>query len=373
MRTWYINSILIFVILAGFSCKKKKYPPELTLENGVVFYSIFTVDGHPQKLEGGSNYYMYSSFVKDSSNVLNFIGDLKQVNCQANCANSLRIQINDYKALAAGASVNIDSSLQAKKYEYLKGSVETRYTVNFSPSFNKNAASYKWDFGDGFTSNLVSPSHTYKRSGKYNVCLTITSQNGCYSSVCNVLNLKTNNPLKSNILLASNSGNLLSFSQNTLGGKAPYKFLWNFGDGKTDSLANPTHYYSIAGAYPIVLRIIDQNKDTVFVNYNASTASDGSSCSANYKESSITYTPYDFALSKVIITWVDENGVSYTSKNPLQSVSSFFEIVSVENYENNENGQATKKLHIKFKCNVYNGTKVRAIDNGEAFICVAYK
>ncbi|MDD5570387.1 MAG: gliding motility-associated C-terminal domain-containing protein [Bacteroidales bacterium] len=38
---------------------------------------------------------------------------------------------------------------------------------------------YHWDFGDGDTSNLRNPNHTYTKSGTYTVKLIVTSQNGC--------------------------------------------------------------------------------------------------------------------------------------------------------------------------------------------------
>lgn len=43
--------------------------------------------------------------------------------------------------------------------------------------------SYLWDFGDGSTSTLASPSHTYVISGTYYVNLTVTDTNGCKSSI----------------------------------------------------------------------------------------------------------------------------------------------------------------------------------------------
>lgn len=47
-----------------------------------------------------------------------------------------------------------------------------------------NAAAWLWDFGDGTTSDLQNPSHTYEIAGTYKVCLT-TSMNGCLTdSVC---------------------------------------------------------------------------------------------------------------------------------------------------------------------------------------------
>lgn len=46
---------------------------------------------------------------------------------------------------------------------------------------------YRWDFGDGNTSNVQYPTHTYSDTGIYNVCLTIVSVDGtdtCTSTFC---------------------------------------------------------------------------------------------------------------------------------------------------------------------------------------------
>ncbi|MCB9361428.1 MAG: T9SS type A sorting domain-containing protein [Flavobacteriales bacterium] len=44
---------------------------------------------------------------------------------------------------------------------------------------SSNANTYSWDFGDGDTSSLQSPIHTYLTSNNYNACLTVTDSNGC--------------------------------------------------------------------------------------------------------------------------------------------------------------------------------------------------
>jgi hypothetical protein len=43
---------------------------------------------------------------------------------------------------------------------------------------------YLWDFGDGNTSNLQNPSHTYASYGVYYLCLTIDDGNGCVDTYC---------------------------------------------------------------------------------------------------------------------------------------------------------------------------------------------
>ncbi|TXB67090.1 PKD domain-containing protein [Vicingus serpentipes] len=44
---------------------------------------------------------------------------------------------------------------------------------------SSNANTYYWDFGDGDTSTIQSPTHTYLTANNYNVCLTVTDSNGC--------------------------------------------------------------------------------------------------------------------------------------------------------------------------------------------------
>ena len=79
-------------------------------------------------------------------------------------------------------------------------------------------------------------------------------------------------------------------------------------------------------------------------------------------------------LSNIRVIYTDATGDQYTSNNPAQSDSSYFQITSVSNYQANENSQSTKQLHITFNCTVYDlsGNKL-AIKNGDAVIAVAYK
>src|SRR5207248_1258679 len=58
------------------------------------------------------------------------------------------------------------------------------------------------------------------------------------------------------------------------GGKAPYSFSWNFGDGSATSTAqNPTHLYASAGTFTARLTVTDANGSSVTVTSAAITAS----------------------------------------------------------------------------------------------------
>jgi len=59
-------------------------------------------------------------------------------------------------------------------------------------SFNDSslyATSYLWDFGDGTTSTVKNPSHTYQQPGVYNVCL-IASNNVGPDTFCDYITIK---------------------------------------------------------------------------------------------------------------------------------------------------------------------------------------
>jgi PKD repeat protein len=47
-----------------------------------------------------------------------------------------------------------------------------------------NGDTYLWTFGDGNTSTLENPSHTYAADSTYTVCLAITSADGCIDDTC---------------------------------------------------------------------------------------------------------------------------------------------------------------------------------------------
>jgi PKD repeat protein len=57
------------------------------------------------------------------------------------------------------------------------------HTMQFNSSTSsvvtgRTIASYSWDFGDGGSSALASPSHAYGAAASYNVTLTITDSAG---------------------------------------------------------------------------------------------------------------------------------------------------------------------------------------------------
>lgn len=77
----------------------------------------------------------------------------------------------------------------------VKPSINASFTYSVSGTIvtftntSTNATSYNWDFGDGQTSSLTSPIHTYSSNINFNVCLTANSTGCNPNSNCQLLPL----------------------------------------------------------------------------------------------------------------------------------------------------------------------------------------
>jgi gliding motility-associated-like protein len=119
---------------------------------------------------------------------------------------------------------------------------------------------YHWDFGDGDTSALSNPLHSYISVGSYKVILITTSDYGCADTFTDsvfvimnpgiVVSFTTNNACVGEEVLFINTSTL----------NPPDSFLnffWDFGDGnQTIVLNDPKHIYSSAGTYYITLEVL---------------------------------------------------------------------------------------------------------------------
>lgn len=63
-----------------------------------------------------------------------------------------------------------------------------QFTDNSQSGLN-NIVSYAWDFGDGTTSNLQNPIHSFAGTGTYTVSLTITDQSLCTKTTTNTVTI----------------------------------------------------------------------------------------------------------------------------------------------------------------------------------------
>lgn len=154
-------------------------------------------------------------------------------------------------------------------------SIDTAGCPPLTVTFNNNtnlvtpgAGTYLWNFGDGFTSTLQNPSHTYTASGYYNVTLVATNSGGCNSSLTKPSYIHVLTPpsgdFTANPISSCNVPANVSFTSSPIG-TAPFTYYWTFGNGNTSTASNPTTTYNTSGVYTVKLILTDAKgcKDTI--------------------------------------------------------------------------------------------------------------
>ncbi|MBK8339095.1 MAG: PKD domain-containing protein [Flavobacteriales bacterium] len=103
---------------------------------------------------------------------------------------------------------------------------------------------WSWDFGDGDTSDLEDPTHLYLASGGYTVTLTVNTPYCSGTGIQNVL--VEAKPVASFVPVPNIGCSPLDVSfTNTSTGAVSY--VWDFGDGTSDTNPSPQHTYFNAG------------------------------------------------------------------------------------------------------------------------------
>lgn len=105
----------------------------------------------------------------------------------------------------------------------------------------------QWSFGDGNTSNVVTPVKSYSNEGNYTVVLNVTDRFGCTDRMTkNIQVFKANAGFTMSDSFSTCPPLLVDFTSKT------NKFSnhgYDFGDGGLSTLLNPSHLYTYPGTY----------------------------------------------------------------------------------------------------------------------------
>jgi PKD repeat protein len=150
-----------------------------------------------------------------------------------------------------------------------------------------NPTSFAWNFGDGNTSSLQYPMHTYTSSGTYTVCLTVAGMLPgnvpCTTQACVTVVVNMPPPLQCYVTFTAQPGtaNHSMMFNSAFGptGLNVNAYSWTFGDGGTSNQANPVYVYNAPGTY------------VVCVTIQGTQASTGQTCTASYCDSIVVSAP----------------------------------------------------------------------------------
>lgn len=184
----------------------------------------------------------------------------------------------------------------------------TPFNVSFSDA-SLNAFSWNWNFGDGTTSSLQNPQHTYTSKGSYTASAIITDTYGCSDTLQIDSLIKVTSPVV-NFTMTNSSGCapvIADFQNQSIGTQT---YLWDFGDGSISTQENPTHIYTIPGSYAVTLTAADaagcsgtKTSNTIFTvpgpvaKFNFSTTAGCAPVTIAFSDSSINASQYFWSFS----------------------------------------------------------------------------
>jgi gliding motility-associated-like protein len=132
------------------------------------------------------------------------------------------------------------------------GNVCINSQATFKNTSSPSPSSAVWDYGDGSPlDNSINGQHTYTTAGTFTVTLTNTFA-GCTGTVSKTVNV-VNAPVPA--FIGTNTSSCKAplstqFTDQTVGATT---WLWNFGDGSTSNLQNPTHSFTTQGSFAVSL------------------------------------------------------------------------------------------------------------------------
>ncbi|MCB0841516.1 MAG: PKD domain-containing protein, partial [Bacteroidetes bacterium] len=141
------------------------------------------------------------------------------------------------------------------------------FVVNFTDS-STNAVSWFWDFGDGSTANVANPSHVYNTPGFYDITLVVENTFGCTDTIVQPSYVQIVRPT-ADFVADTVSGCIpltVDFLNLSVSPNDPIaNWIWDFGDGGTSFLQNPTHTYNAVGQFEVSLIVVTQSgcRDTM--------------------------------------------------------------------------------------------------------------
>jgi gliding motility-associated-like protein len=133
------------------------------------------------------------------------------------------------------------------------------FAVQFTDLSTGPISTWAWNFGDGNTSTLQNPAHTYTAPGTYTVTLTVTGPNGCTDNVVFTNYIQIVPPVADfvGVPIMGCIPLPVAFTDISNSVEPIVSWQWDFGDGNTSTAQNPSNTYTTPGAFTVSLIIVN--------------------------------------------------------------------------------------------------------------------
>jgi len=178
----------------------------------------------------------------------------------ANTSVNATTENNNADATDPNAGQGSERIENKNKSLYIEPSVRTACAgaeVNFTAKNSPKNGSYLWNFGDGSFSNQENPIHIFKKSGTFDVSLSVTNPNDGQISTIAMRDLITINPKPeadfewsyTNSPVGEPTAKFVNTSVNA------NSFVWKFTENRSSTEVSPSVIYSSKGKQPVILEV----------------------------------------------------------------------------------------------------------------------
>ncbi len=313
---------------------------------------------------GKDDYYLESDFAKDDFDIYTFSGTFKKSNCSTTCTEELTIRLRDRKITKPGANFIRDESLRTGMYPIADFAnpvflVQTHQfnTGNTNIVDNPNYQ-YLWIFNGLDSATCEQPVFYFPGTSGQTVELILTNESeGCTDVWQDDVKFALQPPCPFATFSYINQPDgqvnfILPFFNVSIISSA-----WDFGDNMTSqegAISTITHTYATPGIYDVCVDV------ELIGGCSGSFCSrvqshQGIDCSAGFDYRPVLPEPYYF--SSIIFDWVSADGELYSSfvdSFEQQPADSFFEILSIEPFIDDLDGQKTMKITARAKAKLFN-------------------
>ncbi|OYU96592.1 MAG: hypothetical protein CFE21_09420, partial [Bacteroidetes bacterium B1(2017)] len=148
----------------------------------------------------------------------------------------------------ATQTVTVTPSASAA-FSYTPNSCSSKAVV-FSSAASVSASTYYWTFGDGQTSTLANPTHTYAADGNYSVTLRINNTSTSAPQTVAVVSNPVVGAISRSVTACSN---LYTFTNTSTGSTLTYAWTFSGGTGATSVTNTATRSYASSGTQTVDL------------------------------------------------------------------------------------------------------------------------
>ncbi|MBV1907855.1 MAG: PKD domain-containing protein [Kangiellaceae bacterium] len=183
--------------------------------------------------------------------------------------------------------INANNVAPSSNFTFLTSDLQVTFTDSSSDS-DGTVASWSWDFGDGNTSSDQNPVHDYTAGGTYTVALTVTDDLGSTDVSTQSISVVAPNAAPTADFSFTATELTVDFTDSSSDSDGSVdSWSWDFGDGNTSSVQNPSHSYTSAGTYTASVTVTD-NEGATDTSSQTVTVSDGSVSTGGFTETDVS-------------------------------------------------------------------------------------